>query len=85
MVSRAFQPVDVLRSGYILAYINPTGGAAPVKGGTVYVWVAASNGAHIQGAFETAATAGSTIALDAKTTFSGGVDASNFGEIAFNI
>ena len=75
------QPVDVLRSGYILGYIN----GVPVKGGAVFVWVAATAGAHIQGSFETAATGGSTIALDAKTTFQGGVDANGFGEIAFNI
>jgi hypothetical protein len=79
------QPVDVLRSGYILGYINPTGGVAPLKGGTVYVWIAATSGAHIQGSFESAATGGSTITLDAKSTFSGGVDASNYGEICFNI
>lgn len=79
------QPVDVLRSGYILAIINPTGGVQPVKGAAVFVWVAASSGAHVQGSFETAATGGSTIALDSKTTFQGGLDASGFGEIAFNI
>lgn len=84
-VLAANQPVDVLRSGYILGYINLTGAVAAVKGAAVFVWVAASSGAHIQGSFETAATGGSTIALDAKTTFSGGVDASNFGEICFNI
>lgn len=75
------QPVDVCRRGYILAYIN----GVPVKGGAVFVWVAASGGANVQGSFVTAATGGSTIALGAKTTFQGGVDASGFGEIAFNI
>jgi hypothetical protein len=79
------QPVDVLRSGYILAFINATGGVAPLKGGIVYVWIAASSGAHVQGSFESAATGGSTIALDSKSTFQGGVDASGYGEIALNI
>lgn len=76
-----FQPVDVCRRGYILGYIN----GVPVKGGAVFVWVAATAGAHLQGGFEAAATGGSTLALDSKSTFQGGVDASGFGEIAFNI
>lgn len=75
------QPVDVLRSGYILGYINGT----PVKGGVVYVWIAASAGAHVQGAFEIVADGANTITLDSKSTFQGGVDANGIGEIAFNI
>lgn len=75
------QPVDVCRRGYILGYIN----GVPVKGGAVFVWVAASAGAHLQGGFEAAATGGSTLALDSKSTYQGGVDASGFGEICFNI
>lgn len=76
-----FQPIDVLRRGYCLGYIN----GVPVKGAPVFVWVAATAGAHLQGAFEAAATGGSTIQLDSKSTFQGGVDASGFGEICFNI
>lgn len=81
------QPLDVLRSGYIISRINPTGGAQPQKGGRVFVWVDpddAGNG-HYQGFFETAATAGSTIELDEKSSFQGGLDSNGNGEIAFNI
>lgn len=77
----AGQPVDVLRSGYILGLIN----GSPVKGGRVYVWIGASAGAHVQGAFEIAASGANTILLDQHTLFQGGVDANSVGEIGFNI
>lgn len=75
--------VDVLRKGYIIAKLG--GATAAAKGGAVFVWVAASAGSHTQGGFEAAATAGSTIALDSKTTWNGPADASGFAELAFNI
>lgn len=77
------QPIDVLRAGYIIGTLSGTG--TPTKGAPVFVWIAASSGAHIQGGFETAATSGSTIALDAKTTFNGPADANGAVEIAFNV
>lgn len=83
-VPATLQPIDILRSGYILVPINTSGGL-PVKGGTVYVWIAASAGGHVQGGFETAATGGSTIALPVKSTFQSGVDANGYGELAYNI
>jgi len=45
------QPVDVLRSGYILVPVVGT----PTKGGAVFVWYASPSGAHITGGFEAAA------------------------------
>lgn len=83
-VSAQFGVWDVLRSGYIVAPINGT----PGKGDPVFVWVAASTGAHIQGGFEAAATGGSTMAISSlKTTFQGPPDASSppAGEIAYNV
>jgi len=77
------QPMDVLRSGYIMATLS--GSTAAVKGGAVYVWIAASTGSHIQGNFEAAATGGSTIQLGLKTTFNGPADATGVCEIAYNI
>ena len=74
--------VDVLRSGYIMAQL-PAGGA-PVKGGAVYVWSAASTGAHVQGSVEAAYSAGNTTQL-VNATFNGSPDASGNVEIAFNI
>ena len=76
------QPMDVLRSGYIMATLN--GSTAAVKGGAVYVWIAASSGSHVQGGFEAAATGGSTIQLGVKTTFNGPADASGVVEIVYN-
>jgi hypothetical protein len=75
------QPVDVLRSGYILAPVNGT----PSKGGRVFIWTAASTGPHVTGGFEAAATAGSTIELDEKSYYNGTPDASGTVEISFNI
>lgn len=76
--------VDVLRSGYMA--VSVSGGTTPVKGGRVYIWVAASSGSHVQGGFETAAGGGSnTIELDEKSYWQGGVDANGVGEISFNI
>ena len=75
--------IDVLKSGYIIGQLS--GGGVPAKGGAVFVWVAASAGAHVQGGFEIAATGGSTIALDNRTYFNGPADANGNVEIAFNI
>jgi hypothetical protein len=75
--------IDVLRSGYILVPVS--GGGSPQKGGRVYIWNVASTGSHVLGGFETQATANSTIELDEKTYWSGGVDANGNAEISFNI
>ena len=73
--------VDVLRSGYIMGYVN----GAVTKGGRVYVWIAADSGNHKQGSFEASATGGSTIQLDEKSYFNGPADANGVVEIAFNL
>ena len=75
--------LDVLKSGYIMVPVVGT----PVKGGAVYVWVAASTGNHVQGGFEAAATGGSTIQLTGQnlTYFNSGPDAFGICELAFNI
>ena len=76
--------MDVLRSGYIIGSV-PAGSTA-VKGGAVFVWIAATSGSHIQGGFETAASGGNTIALDTNTyTFNGAPDAAGNVEICVNI
>jgi hypothetical protein len=74
--------IDILRAGYIMV---PVVGAT-VKGGAVFVWIAATAAPHVQGGFEAVATAGSTIALaDPRTTFNGTPDANQLVEIAYNI
>jgi len=76
------QPVDVLRSGYILVPVN----GAVVKGGAVYIWVAASAGAHVQGGFESAATGGSTMTLSTgRAYWNGPADSTGIAELAFNV
>lgn len=75
--------IDVLRAGYIMVKANV--GSAPVKGGRVFIWVAATSGNHIQGQFESAASAGNTIELDEKSYFNGVPDANGVVELAYNI
>lgn len=74
--------LDILKSGYIMVPVNGT----PIKGGIVYVWIAASTGNHVQGGFEAAATGGSTIALnEGQTYYNSGPDAYGICELAFNL
>lgn len=77
---------DVLRSGYIMVQLSNNAWPNAKKGSPVFVWVAASSGNHVQGAFEDTVSAGNTCALDtAKYTFNGTPDANGVVELAFNI
>lgn len=74
------QPIDMMRQGYMMVQCNA--GAAPVKGGAVFIWVAATAGNNIQGQFQSVASGGNTCALDVnRYQFNGGVDANNVAEI----
>lgn len=76
--------IDVMRGGYIMA--NLPNGGTPVKGGPVYIRIAASSGNHVQGTFEAVAdTLGTNTVVMANATFNGSPDASGNVEIAFNI
>lgn len=78
--------IDVLRSGYIMGTALPAGASAVVKGGAVFVWCAASTGAHVQGGFESSASGGNTAALDVtRYQFNGPADANGNVEICCNI
>lgn len=78
----AGQPIDFLRSGYILA---PLSNGTAVKGGAVFVWVAATSGSNIQGSVRTTASAGNTAALNpARYEFNGPADANGIVEIVVN-
>lgn len=68
--------LDVLRAGFISVRVNGT----PQMGGAVFVWCAADSGAHIQGTFESAASAGNTMAI-ANARFNGVPDANGNVEI----
>ena len=74
--------VDALRTGYIMTSIPA--GQAPVKGSPVYVWVAASTGAHIMGGFEFTASGGNTV-LISNAKFNGAPDASGNVELTIGI
>lgn len=58
----AAQPIDVLTGGYIMVAVV----GSTVKGGAVFIWIAASSGSHVQGGFEAASGGGSTIALNTQ-------------------
>lgn len=79
-------PIDVLRSGYILAQLNP-GQASPTKGQAVMVQTAATQivggNTLTQGMFMTAATV-AVATLDGRYTYNGPADANGIVEIAFN-
>lgn len=74
--------VDILMSGYIM--VNLPFGGTTVKGGTVYVRVAATSGNHIIGSFEAASDGSNNVAITG-CTFNGSPDANGNVEIAFNI
>jgi len=71
------QPIDVMRAGYMIVSVV----GSPVKGGTVYIWYAASSGAHIQGGFEAANTGGSTLALSARYYWNSPPDSNGYAEL----
>ena len=74
----AAQPVDVLKSGYIMVPVV----GVPVKGGQVHVWAVPSTGSHVAGGFEASSSAGNTIDLPISTyTFNGGPDANGICEV----
>lgn len=81
--------IDILRAGYIMV---PVYGAC-VKGGTVYIWVTATSGNHVENTFEIT-TNGSNVNIvsNPNTSFNGSPDTSavlnaniNVAELAFNI
>ena len=78
--------IGVMRSGYIMIGFNASG-SAPVKNGQAYIWTAATSGAHIQGGWETAAPSGNGCLIGAppRTTYQGGWDSNNVGELEFHV
>lgn len=72
--------LDVVEDGYVLVTCNNFAVNPPSKGAAVFVWAAASAGAHVLGGFEALATAGSTIALT-NAEFNGPADANGVCEI----
>jgi hypothetical protein len=76
-------PASLLVSGYIAVQV-PVAQTLAVKNGLVFIWVAATSGAHIQGGFETVSS-GSTISIPASLCrYNGAQDANGIIELAFN-
>lgn len=74
------QPIDVLRGGYVMVPVV----GAPVKGGVVYIWTAASGGGHIQGGWEAAASGGNTATLDGIYQWNSPPDSTGIAELICN-
>jgi len=75
------QVIDVLNEGFIIARCNNFATQQPTKGGAVYIWVAASSGAHVQGGFESAASAGNTAGPITNAKWNGPTDSNGITEI----
>ena len=74
--------VDVLRSGYISVVLN-TGATNAVKGGLVYVWIAATTTGHAQDGWETSSSGGNTINVP-NWYYMGAADANGNTEVSIN-
>ena len=74
--------VNIMARGYMTVLLG--GSTAAVKGGAVYIWSAASAGAHVIGRVEAASPGGSGFVLP-SSYFTGPADADGNVEIAFNI
>lgn len=72
--------IDVLDEGFMIARCNNFATVQPAKGGAVHIWYTASTGAHVQGGFESAATASNTIAIT-NAKWNGPADANGVTEI----
>ena len=73
---------DFARLAYIM--VNVPVGQTATKKGAVYVWTAASTGVHVQGGFETVATAGSTAGPITNCRFNGQPDSIGDIELVIN-
>jgi hypothetical protein len=73
------QPQDILEDGHIMVKCYGAG-PAPSRGNPVFVWCAASAGAHVLGGFESEPTAGSTVEI-ANAEWVGGIDANGIAEL----
>lgn len=72
--------IDVLRDGYIIVRCNNFATQQPTKDGAVYVWIAATAGAQIQGGFSSVASGGNTATI-ANARFCGPTDANGYCEL----
>lgn len=85
VVPPLLQPLDVARFGMVMVQL-PTDAAAVIKGGQVFVWIAASVGTHVQGGVEAAASGGNTASLDASLYyFNGPADSAGVAEVSVNV
>ena len=74
--------VDVLSRGFISLLLG--GSTAAKRYAPVYVWAAASSGAHVLGQVEAAATSGSTLLIP-NAFFLGPADSNGVVEVAYGV
>jgi hypothetical protein len=72
--------VDVINLGFVMVKVNNFATTNVTKGGAVFVWVAASSGAHVQGGFESVANGANTIAIT-NALYNGPSDANGVAEL----
>lgn len=72
--------IDVVRQGFVIVNCYNFAVSPPAKGGTVYVWVAASSGQHVQGGLEAAVSAGNTATIS-NARWNGPADSSGYAEL----
>lgn len=72
---------DFLNEGFCIARCNNFVAQQPTKGGAVYIWCAASAGAHVQGGFESAASGGNTAGPITNLKWNGPTDSNGNTEI----
>jgi hypothetical protein len=79
-------PIDVLKSGYMLVYVNNFAVNNSSKDSAVDIWFAATAAPHVQGGFEAAHTGGSSLTLaQGQTYFNGAAGPDGVAELAFNL
>lgn len=74
-------PVDIIEDGYVMVKCNNVGAGAPTLGGAVYIWIAASAGADVQGGFRAAAGGASAIGPIVNAEWASPPDANGIAEL----
>lgn len=72
---------DFLNEGFVIARCNNFAAQQPTKNGAVYVWIAVSSGAHVQGGFESVAAGASTAGPITNMKWNGPTDSNGVTEI----
>ncbi len=72
--------IDIVEDGFVMVRCNNFAATQPTKDGAVYIWIAASSGAQVQGGFSSVASVGNTIAIT-NARFNGPADSNGYCEL----